>query len=306
MAKATELKDLDVDRVDAVDKPATGRNFLLFKSEDGAPVMKDGTAILKGYGMVATAAAAVITKMRTDKNAVVSRKSAIALNGLAQVLGQDPVFVGKSVPTQPYQFSEPDGDKRGPADEDLGGNFTPRSMPGSMVGSVQFRMKDEDEADDDRKVKAAKEDAKDDDDDEDDRKSKTAKSLKALKAMYDEEDDDRKRKAIKAAMGALKAAKDDDDDDDMDASERANRGVARKGADFEKAVADAVAKSLISMGLVEKVTKSEEDEAEPVKKVVKSRQIADDEPTRVRKSGGYEPRFGVSFANVAFQHEKSR
>lgn len=32
---ATELKDLTVDRVDGVDRPATGRNFLLFKSEDG-------------------------------------------------------------------------------------------------------------------------------------------------------------------------------------------------------------------------------------------------------------------------------
>lgn len=35
--KAQELKDLDVDRVDGVDRPATGRSFLLFKSEDNAP-----------------------------------------------------------------------------------------------------------------------------------------------------------------------------------------------------------------------------------------------------------------------------
>src|SRR5438128_1849760 len=31
---STELKDLDVDRVDGVDKPATGRAFALFKSAD--------------------------------------------------------------------------------------------------------------------------------------------------------------------------------------------------------------------------------------------------------------------------------
>src|SRR2546425_4126495 len=31
---ATELKDLDVDRVDGVDKPATGRPFALYKSAD--------------------------------------------------------------------------------------------------------------------------------------------------------------------------------------------------------------------------------------------------------------------------------
>lgn len=29
---AQELKDLDVDRVDGVDKPATGRNFLHFRA----------------------------------------------------------------------------------------------------------------------------------------------------------------------------------------------------------------------------------------------------------------------------------
>jgi hypothetical protein len=32
--QAKELKGLDVDRVDGVDRPATGRNFLLFKRED--------------------------------------------------------------------------------------------------------------------------------------------------------------------------------------------------------------------------------------------------------------------------------
>src|SRR5712692_6506396 len=31
---STQLKDLDVDRIDAVDKPATGRSFLLFKSKE--------------------------------------------------------------------------------------------------------------------------------------------------------------------------------------------------------------------------------------------------------------------------------
>lgn len=36
--KATqELKDLDVERVDGVDRPATGRSFILFKNEQDAP-----------------------------------------------------------------------------------------------------------------------------------------------------------------------------------------------------------------------------------------------------------------------------
>src|SRR5262249_9448046 len=127
------LTDLDVD---GVDKPATGRRFLLFKHQDGDVVMK-------GYGALATIAHEVLKAARFDKSLVCSRKSAIALNGLAQVLGEDAVFVSKSVPTQPYEFSEPDDNNCGPANEDPGSNFTPRSMPGSMVGSVQFRLKDE-------------------------------------------------------------------------------------------------------------------------------------------------------------------
>ncbi len=265
----TELKDLDVDRVDGVDKPATGRSFLLFKGEDG-------DAVMKGYGLTATAAATVLNKMRTDKHAVVSQKSAIALNGLAQVLGQDPVFVGKSVPTQPYVFTEPDADKRGPADEDLGGNFTPRSMPGSMVGSVSFRLKDEE-------------------DDED--ASKTAKSK--AKAAYDEDDED--------AKGKTKAADEPDADDAMDASEKANRGVARsigELAEAMKGLPGAIAKAVVDAERAE-ITKMQggtsEPEAEPVKKAAKSRQIDEDEPVKVRKgAGGYEPKFGVGFSDVVF------
>jgi len=283
--KATsELKDLDVDRVDGVDKPATGRNFLFMKDEGGA------SAVLKGYGMLATVASEVLTKMRTDKNATVSRKSAIALNGLAQVLGQDAVFVGKSVPTQPYVFTEPDADKRGPADENIGGNFTPRSMPGSMVGSVQFRMKDEDE-----------------DDDED--ASKTAKSK--AKAAYDEDEDDKKSKAAK---GKAKDADADADDDAMDGSERANRGVARSLDAMAKGI-EALAKSMQDLpAAIVRAEKaeiakmqggSEDESAEPVKKAAKSRQIVDDEPVSVRKGqGGYDPRFGVGFGDVVFGGKK--
>lgn len=277
---ASQLTDLDVDRVDAVDKPATGRSFLLFKGE------ADAEQVLKGYGMVATAASAVLSKMRTDKNAVVSRKSAVALNGLAQVLGQDAVFVGKSVPTQPYLFTEPDADKRGPADEDLGPNFTPRSMPGSMVGSVQFRLKDEDENDD--------EDA-----------SKTAKSK--AKAAYDEDEDDAKAKAKAKAAKARKADADDDaDDDDMDATERTNRGVARSIDSLAKAMAglpEAIAKAVVAAEKAEiaKMQGGDEVEAEPVKKSAKSRQIVDDEPVDVRKGRSDENlRMGVSFGNVVF------
>jgi hypothetical protein len=276
---ATQLMDLDVDRVDGVDKPATGRSFLLFKGEDG-------DAILKGYGMVATAADAVLKSIRKDSKAVVSRKSAIALNGLAQVMGADAVFVGKSVPTQPYLFTEPDADKRGPADEDLGSNFTPRSMPGSMVGSVQFRMKD-------------------DEDDED--ASKTAKSK--AKAAYDEDEDDKKAKAAKASAKAKADGDGDADDDGMDGSERANRGVARTAdiADLAKAIAKGFADLPGAIVAAEKAAiakmqggepEAEVEAAKPVRKA--SRQIDADDVVR-KSADTFAPRLGVSFADVVFK-----
>jgi len=255
---AQELKDLDVDRVDGVDKPATGRNFLLFKAEDG-------DAIMKGYGMLATVAHEVLAKARADTNLVVSRKSAIALNGLAQVLGEDAVFVGKSVPTQPYEFSEPDVNRRGPADEDLGPNFTPRSMPGSMVGSVQFSLKDE--AGGDLKAKAwppAEEKPKDGEPDEDDVPKKKAWPPAEEKPKKPE--DTPMARSIEAMAKAIQAQTD-------------------------------------SINKVLGITKVMKDEGEPrqADRRPRSRQVEDDEPVQVRKSGGgYEPRFGVSFSDIAF------
>lgn len=155
-ALTTELKDLDVDRVDGVDRPATGRAFALYKSRDGKTVTtkkedttmaemitKDQLAqLMKNYAAVATAADMLLKALRKDQGGKVNKSTAIAVNGLSQVMGAEPVFVAKDVPTQPYEFSEPNVDTRGPADEDLSSNFTPRSMPGSMVGRVQFSVKD--------------------------------------------------------------------------------------------------------------------------------------------------------------------
>ena len=130
-----ELKDLDVDRIDGVDRPATGRSFLLFKSEGGAD------AVLKSLGLVSTAASVALAKMRADKSCTVSKDTAVAMNGVAQILGEAPVFVDKAVATQPYEIKEDvDVDSRGPADEKLGSNFVARS-----IGSVTLKMKEEDE-----------------------------------------------------------------------------------------------------------------------------------------------------------------
>lgn len=260
---AQELKDLDVDRVDAVDRPATGRNFLLFKSEDG-------TQIMKGYGALATAAANVLKHVRKDADAVVAKNAAIALNGLAQVLGQDPVFVDKSVPTQPYEIKEDvDADARGPADEKLGQLFVARSGPASMVGTVELMTKAWPIVDDEPEPDA----------------------------------DDEKKKA-KAKAAKLKA---DAEDDEMPDADKADRGVMRSIDALTKAVAASVevAKStneMIAKAIKGEVAKSEGEEDEPAVRVrPQSRQPKGDELARVRKSGGgYEPRFDVSFADVAF------
>lgn len=153
---ATELKDLDVDRVDGVDRPATGRAWALFKNKQGDTTMPDTItkdelqALLKNYAAVATAADLLLKAVRKDAKGSVSKATAIACNGLAQIMGADPVF--KAVPgiaQQPYEIEDPmrDENKRGPADESIGSNFTPRSMPGSMVGKVQFSVKSADVVD---------------------------------------------------------------------------------------------------------------------------------------------------------------
>jgi hypothetical protein len=261
MPKTQELKNLEVDRVDGVDRPATGRNFLLFKSEDGE-------AIMKGYGALATVAAEVLSKMRADTSASMSVKSAIAMNGLAQVLGESAVFVGKGVPTAPYEFTEPDVDARGPADEKLGSNFVARStMPADMVGTVALSLaKDETSEVAEKAEKAVK----------------WGKPFQPKKAASDTKD----------------AVEPDADD------EKGKKMPWMKSID---AMADAITKQTEAInkmielaGPAEKVEKAAE---QPEKIRPRSRQVdTDDEPVRsVRKSsGGYQPRFDVSFADMVF------
>lgn len=139
---ATELKDLDVDRVDGVDRPATGRAWALFKGETKmAYTDAQVNEILKNYAAVATAADLLLKAVRKDAAGKVSKSTAIACNGMAQIMGVAPVFVHKSVPPTPYQLVTADGtsakDDRGPADENLGSNFTPLQM----LSKVAFTVK---------------------------------------------------------------------------------------------------------------------------------------------------------------------
>lgn len=97
-----QLKDLDVERVDGVDKPATGRGFLLFKSEDDARMIQP--------------------RMRTS--------------GFAppEDFGRD-----STRPVMGYRFDEPDADERGPADEGLGGDEDTGVAPFDRLKDRSFR-----------------------------------------------------------------------------------------------------------------------------------------------------------------------
>ena len=256
----TELKDLEVERVDGVDKPATGRHFILFKNETGGDVIK------KGYGALATVAAEVLKCVRKDGKATVSRSTAVALNGLAQLMEQSPVFVDKSVPTQPYEFSEPDVDKRGPDDENIGANFTPHSMPGAMVGAVSFRLTEEAQ----KSIQAAEK----------------AEAAKAAKDKKDDEDDDNEE-----FVEEKKSAS---------AIEQVLADLAKSQIATQKMVTELAGVVKAAIGEAEQVSKSEEVEDERPR----SRQITDEERTQVRKGEGRT--FGVSFADIVSDSPRQR
>lgn len=298
---AQELKDLDVDRVDGVDRPATGRKFLLFKSENSE-------AIMKGYAMTATAAANVLKSIRKDEKAVVSRKTAVALNGLAQVLGQDAVFVGKAVPTQPYEFSEPGAEAletRGAADENLGANFTPRSMPGSMVGRVEFRYKQDEDEEMEGKKKSGPQIAKEVDtrlsdgrETADEYESaeggrKVRNQPGVTKQEPEEDEPKRKQKPEPGKVPPQFRKQKPEEDEEMPEKEKEARGMAKSIEALAKAVAE-------NNTLLKQVMAGPEATEKVEKQAPASRQVSDDEPVRVRKGTGYQPRFGADFSNVVF------
>lgn len=262
---ATELKDLDVERVDGVDRPATGRAFALFKSEKGEQIMaetisKDQLSLLmKNYAAVATAADMLLKALRKDAAGKVSKSTAIAVNGLAQIMGAEPVFVSKAVPTQPYEFSEPDVNQRGPADENIDANFTPRSMPGSMVGRVQFSVK---MADGEKKLQYA------------------APMVKEQAPMVDDE------ASSKEHGGNM-----------TDTPWTAPGAPAGKA--MAKMIADAVAKGIEDgVKKVSTPTVKVEKTEEKIEKKPESKQVMTPEQRQIRKSEGY--RFGESYQDIVF------
>jgi len=84
-----QIKDLTIDRVDAVDAPATGRPFLLLKSGDPAEVAKNFEDL---SGMVAAA----LKALQEDKVSLPA-KSATALNGVSKLLNGADLFQPKAM-----------------------------------------------------------------------------------------------------------------------------------------------------------------------------------------------------------------
>ena len=87
-----KLEDMRVERVDGVDRPATGHRWAIIKNEDGeAPVEKD----------YAGAATAVIDAIAKEESVTLSKETVAALTALAELLDIDVTFKSADEPVEP-------------------------------------------------------------------------------------------------------------------------------------------------------------------------------------------------------------
>jgi len=102
-----ELKDVDVERVDAVDRPATRRKWLILKSEEEDEEMVNLDELQKA----ALAAIEALAKDAGNEGLEISEAAVEALNTLAKLLGANTQFKAKA---------KPDKDKEGESDQGYG------------------------------------------------------------------------------------------------------------------------------------------------------------------------------------------
>lgn len=117
---ATQLTDLEVDRVDAVDRPATRRKFLILKDETGAAgaasgTTEGGTASTAAAGDPATAAAeakdliakatGALTELRKADALVLPAAAITALNELIDAVG-DAAITKFEAPAAPAETAK--------------------------------------------------------------------------------------------------------------------------------------------------------------------------------------------------------
>jgi len=96
-----ELTEIEVARLDAVDKPATRRRWLIMKSETGA-----GTMDPKALEQSALALMENLTKDAGAEGLAMSESSLAALNNLAKSLGLTKAF-GAKAPAPPPPVAAP-------------------------------------------------------------------------------------------------------------------------------------------------------------------------------------------------------
>lgn len=128
-----KLEDMRVERVDGVDRPATGHRWVIVKSETPDEVEKD----------YAGAARAAIDALAKEEGISVSKETAEALTALAALLEMSVEF--KSVEGAPAASESTDDDPEATDDEPL----TKATLKDALMEIFASDEEDEDEDEDD-------------------------------------------------------------------------------------------------------------------------------------------------------------
>jgi len=109
-----EIKDADIEQVDAVDRPATGRKWLILKSEEEDEEMVNLEELQKAAMSVIEA----VKKEASEGEVELGEEAVEALNTLAKLLNADVQFKAKAKkkPEEEYGYGypEPEDDKKKP------------------------------------------------------------------------------------------------------------------------------------------------------------------------------------------------
>lgn len=166
-----ELEDLDVERTDGVDRPATRRKFLLAKSQDTDELQINAEKLAADANQLAQIGTAVV-QVLCGVDMTLAEQEANVLNAFAYALGIDPPFVvGKNPPTN-----------TGATD---GANPPTAPNPPSLGGSMKMRArKDAEEKTDveeNEEEEVVVENENDDDEETEEEAEETKKAQRSFK-----------------------------------------------------------------------------------------------------------------------------
>lgn len=103
----TELTDLEVDRVDAVDRPATRRKFLITKAEEAPAAAPSASDAASEAMRLLRAATAAIGKIHASKAEYEDQGTVDVLNELAVASGAEVRFAKSAAPVEPAAPAAP-------------------------------------------------------------------------------------------------------------------------------------------------------------------------------------------------------